>query len=205
MGLIGDRLIEKGFDRLRFELKAVALQFSRDDWIAIYDEAAKPMLGEGHYKHVRPDPDLLADAQQPLPEGQGLIGRKAQYENADGKPIASGGHDFAANSAKSFVPPVRGPSAADIAAMEKVENIGFSEIVKIRGKLLGRYSFGQLKNARAMNLYENLIIQELQEWREDKKISDDMLIERTVPQADLKKIIERCKRAIHSSAKVANG
>jgi hypothetical protein len=80
-----------GYDLLRLELKTVAQRFSREDWIAIYDEAvgsgrhpnvrqdqacfvapaSEPMAGEGQSRSAQQDQEHLADARQPLASGEG--------------------------------------------------------------------------------------------------------------------------------------
>jgi hypothetical protein len=68
MTIFEDALAKAGFDRLRFELKAVADRFTEDEWLAIHRER---MAEKGQPNSVRQDQARHADLRHPMPsEGQ---------------------------------------------------------------------------------------------------------------------------------------
>lgn len=148
-------------------------------------------------------------AREPIPgEGHVSIALQGRGQNADsGNPIASGNVQtpLAKSGHLRGDAPAREPTPSDLDAMANVGDLSFSRVLRLRGKLLANYRFGELKNARALNNYENVLITELQDYRIDKRISDDTLIKDGISEAELRKIVERSKRALPSNARVFNG
>ncbi len=177
-------------------------------------EALHRMPGDGHDVPVGNDQVIGAHARQPTAGGKGSGSTIPSADHpsraSHGQSACVGARDELAGaeatppvSERTTVPlpPTRELSDADRAAIFGDADHTFLETVKLRGKLLGNYQFGSLKNARALNNYENRIIVGLLEYRKDKRIKDEDRVKDVVTEKALREIVGYAGRSMDSSVR----
>ena len=162
-----------------------------------------PIAGGGGQESVvnNDQPDLVLSPGGSIPgEGHALVVRDQSPSAVSGKTV-TGGKATLPSSAKTTVsmPPAREPSAAERKIMKDIEDASWSEVMKIRGRILETRKFGELKKYKKTNLFENRLIDCLQDYRKGRKISDDDTVGKKVSPPQLRQMYMAAKRYIDPS------
>lgn len=107
--------------------------------------------------------------------------------------------------ASTGAPPAREPSAADLASMNEAADRTYFQMITLRARAWTTYRFKDLRNVRALNMRENMIINDVIDWGRKNRVADDKFVHLHMPVKEMRGIVDRAKGAILAHAKLSAG